>query len=213
MAKIEHYPFLGLFHGDKKIDKEGGILNKNTNLSIITSFTEKDKAILAQQLEKSGINYINAASKVTEFVKAFKPRYYAEALENVNTEYVLIMDSYDTIINSIDDISSCLEEYGKDMLYAAWKTHFPTYFDIDFSVPQDNNKKYINSGVFFGKTSAVKEFYDALSNYIESEYENSNHWLKDFEQYWIYKFLTENEQYLEKLGIDYNETLVENKDI
>lgn len=212
MAKIEHFPFLGMMVG-KELNNDNMQIEKNINLSIVTSFTDKDKAILVKQLEENNIDYINAAEGVDKFIKAFKPIYYAEALKNVDSEYVLIIDSYDTILHNIDEIPSCLETYGKDMVYSSWKTHFPTYFDIDFSVPQDNEKKYLNSGVFFGKTSAVKEFYNELSNYIKAEYETSNEWLKDFEQYWIYKFLSENDGYLDKLGIDYKEELVENKNI
>ena len=211
MALIEHFPFLGMTNREMK--EKGGKVNKSISLSIITSFTDKDKSVLAKQLEESNIDYINASENVETFVKAFKPIYYAEALKNVDTEYVLIMDSYDTILESIDDMPSCLGYYGKDMLYSSWRTHFPTYFDVDFSVPQDNNKKYLNSGVFFGKTSDAKEFYTNLSNYIKANYETSDHWLKNFEQYWLYKFLSENAQYLDKLGIDYEEKLVETKDV
>ena len=210
MAIIEHFPF-NQFRRNEDISGENIEINKSISLSIITSFTDKNKAILATQLEDNNIDYINAASNVDNFVKAFKPIYYADALKSVNTEYVLIIDSYDTVLNSIDEMPSCLEHYGKDMLYSSWKTHFPTYFDVDFSVPQDNERKYLNSGVFFGKTSEVKKFYIALSEYIKAEYEESDHWLKDFEQYWLYKFITENESWISKLGIDYDEVLVSTK--
>jgi hypothetical protein len=191
-------------------DKE---LSKSISLSIITSFTDKEKAILAKELENNNIDYINAAADVENFVKAFKPVYYYDALKNVDTEYVLIIDGYDTVLNSIDEMPSCLEHYGKDMLYSSWKNHFPTYFDVDFSVPEDNERKYLNSGVFFGKTSEAKKFYKALSDYINAEYEDSDHWLKDFEQYWLYKFITENKSVLTKLGIDYDEVLASNRSL
>lgn len=209
MAIIRHYPF-NQTRSNENISSEGIELIKSISLSIITSFTDKNKAILASQLEDNNIDYINAASNVDNFVKAFKPVYYYNALKDINTEYVLIIDGYDTVLNSIDEMPSCLEHYDKDMLYSSWKIHFPTYFDVDFSVPEDNEKKFLNSGVFFGKTSAVKKFYKDLSDYIKSEYDGSDHWLKDFEQYWIYKFLTEHDSYLEKLGIDYDEQLASN---
>ena len=210
MAIIRHYPFHSMRGDQETISTEGIELTKGISLSIITAFTDKSKAVLAKLLDDNNIGYINAAADVESFVKAFKPVYYYDAVKNVSDDYVLIIDGYDTVLESIDEIPSCLEHYHKDMLYSAWNVHFPTYFDVDLSVPEDNEKKFLNSGVFFGKTSEVKKFYKALSDYIKAEYPTSDHWLKDFEQYWLYKFLTEHEDILSKLGTDYDEVLVSN---
>ena len=210
MALIEHFPFHEI-KGYIKTSNNRTELNKNISLTIITSFTDRSKAILASQLEDNNIEYINASSNVDNFIKAFKPIYYSDALKDVNTEYVLIIDSYDTVINNIDNMPSCLEHYNKNIIYSSWNVHFPTYFNVDFSVPHENKRKYLNSGVLFGKTIDVKKYYDDLSTYIKTEYDNSNHWLKNFEQYWVYKFITENNEHADEIGLDYDEMLACNK--
>ena len=128
------------------------------------------------------------------------------ALDNVTTEYTVIMDAYDSVVNSFEGIEDIPETYNKKIVYGAWWMHFPTYFDVDFG--SNNNLKYLNSGVVIGKTSDLKEFYGALSAYIQENYSNSTHWLKDYEQYWIYKFLVKYGS--ENIGIDYNEILTVN---
>lgn len=205
MEKIKHYPMI---HPSTDIDLPS--ITSNDKVTIITSFSDRDKAILINQLEENSVDYINAAEDIETFIKAYKPTYYYNALKNVNTEYVLILDSYDSIINDLNGIQDLIEPYNKKVIYGSWNTHFPTYFDVDFNVPEDNNKKYLNSGVVIGKTSDVKAYYKALSEYVEKEYPESDFWLKDYEQYWIYKFLSENLEYVDTIGIDYNEDIVKN---
>ena len=206
MALIEHYPYRGFEHYDVE---PAGEVSSNISLSIVTSFTERDKAVLVDQLERSNVDYINAVDGLSDFKKSLKPVYYNDALKNVNTEYVLIIDSYDTIIRGIDDMPGCLSHYDKDMIYGAWRYHFPTFISFDFNIPEENKLKFLNSGVFFGKTESVKQYYSDLSDYIKANQESDNNWLNDFEQYWVYKYLSENGR--ENLGIDYDEVLVENK--
>lgn len=204
MALIEHFPYEGI---KKNINKK---IELNIDLSIITSFTSKNDAKLINQLEENNIKYINAAEGLKEFKKAFKPIYYNNVLKDVTTEYVLIIDSYDSIIYNIDNMPSCLNHYDKDMIYGAWFLHFPTFIDFDFDVPKNNSLKYLNSGVFFGKTEEVKKYYSLLSEYIDSGYNLSNNYLKDYEQYWIYKYLSNNKDLFNNLGIDFDELLVKN---
>lgn len=208
MALITHYPLNehhAMFNGKDEMTTVNGDSN---NITIVTLFTDKDKAMLASQLEKNNIGYINAAENVDYFVKAFKPIYYNDALDDVKTEYVLLMDAYDTVVTSFDGMSGVPIYYGKKLVYSAWKYHFPTYFDVDFGVSEDNQLKYLNSGVVFGKTSDVKSFYNLLSEYIQQNYVETDSDEKDYEQYWIYRFLKENKTIAENVGIDYDEKLV-----
>lgn len=204
MASILHYPIvhhLAEAHECPKLKSVSGI-------TVVTSFTERDKSVLVSQLERSSINYVNAADGIDVFVKAFKPSYYASALEKVDTEYSLVVDSYDVIINSFEGIEGVLSSYGKKVIYGAWKIHFPNFIDVDFG--SDNDLKYLNSGVVFGRTEDLRNFYSELSRYTEENFSNGNTLVKDFEQYWIYRFLEENSGWLNDVGIDFNEILVTN---
>lgn len=208
MALISHYP-LNENHIDLVINKDNSqIINGDcNNISIITLFTDNDKAILASQLDANNISYINAAKNIESFVKAFKPCYYKDALEKVKSEYSLLMDAYDTKINGFEGIRDIPVYYGKKIIYSAWKYHFPTFFNIDFGVREENSLKYINSGVVFGKTNDLLEFYKNLSEYIKQNYNDTDCYVKDYEQYWIYRFLSENKKVAETVGIDYDTKL------
>lgn len=210
MALITHYP-LNENHIDLVIKKDNSqIINGDgNNLSIITLFTDNDKAILASQLDANNIGYINAAENIESFVKAFKPCYYKDALEKVKSEYALLMDAYDTKVNGFEGIRDIPSYYGKKIIYSAWKYHFPTFFNVDFGVGEENPLKYINSGVVFGRTEDLLAFYRVLSDYIKQNYEKDDCYVKDFEQYWIYKFLSENKEIAKTVGIDYDSKLVE----
>ena len=210
MALITHYP-LNENHIDLVIKKDNSqIINGDgSNLSIITLFTDNDKAILASQLDANNIGYINAAENIESFVKAFKPCYYKDALEKVKSEYALLMDAYDTKVNGFEGIRDIPSYYGKKIIYSAWKYHFPTFFNVDFGVGEENSLKYINSGVVFGRTEDLLAFYQVLSDYIKQNYEKDDCYVKDFEQYWVYKFLSENNEIAKSVGIDYDSKLVE----
>ncbi len=210
MALISHYP-LNENHIDFVIKKDNSqIINGDgNNLSIITLFTDNDKAILASQLDANNIGYINAAENIESFVKAFKPCYYKDALEKVKSEYALLMDAYDTKVNGFEGIREIPAYYGKKIIYSAWKYHFPTFFNVDFGVVEENPLKYINSGVVFGRTEDLLAFYLVLSDYIKQNYENDDCYVKDFEQYWVYKFLSENKEIAKTVGIDYDSKLAE----
>ena len=153
--------------------------------------------------------YINAAENIESFVKAFKPCYYKDALEKVKSEYALLMDAYDTKVNGFEGIRDIPSYYGKKIIYSAWKYHFPTFFNVDFGVGEENSLKYINSGVVFGRTEDLLAFYQVLSDYIKQNYEKDDCYVKDFEQYWVYKFLSENNEIAKSVGIDYDSKLVE----
>jgi hypothetical protein len=210
MALILHYPFVHQFKKHMFEDQPLIGDSYDKDVAIITSFTNKEDAVLIRQLEKSSIPYINAVNVNEEFNKAYKPIYYLNALKNVTSEYSLIIDSYDTVINGFDGIKNVLNHYNKKVLYCAWNAHFPNEFDVDFGVDENNMLKYINSGVVFGKTEDVKKFYEDLSKFIEEQYEITTHFLRGFEQYWVYRFLVENPEYVKEVGIDYDELLTSN---
>ena len=60
---------------------------------------------------------------------------------------------------------------------------------------------------FLGKTNDLLEFYKDLSEYIKQNYNDTDCYVKDYEQYWIYRFLSENKNVAETVGVDYDTKL------
>lgn len=187
-------------------------LNNINNLSIITLYSNREEAILINQLEFNNIDYINGYNTDNNtFLKAYKPIYYYNALKNITTEYSLLCDSYDVIIDSFDEFNDTINFYDKDIIYSAWCVKFPNIFDIKFNLDQSEKLKYLCSGVVIGKTRKLEIFYKKISNFIIENYENDNHaGLKDYEQYWIYKFLYENHDEINSIGLDYKNKFIIN---
>ena len=179
-------------------------VNKPEWLTIITSFTDRYNAILIDQLDLNNTPYINATDNIDSFnfVKGLKPKYYYEVLKNVNTEYAIIMDSYDSIIINFDNIIEKYNEYGKDILYNAFPYNFPIDLNYDTGCNDPNKWCKINSGVVFGKTEKLKEFYKGLSEFVNENYDQNNQ-ITSSEQYHITKYLNENNINV-SVGVDYN---------
>lgn len=192
LLKEEHLYTLHLPGNGKEI--LGNLLNNapavkiDNQVTLITVATEdvKDKCPLIKQLEDSNISYINAA-KYQPIDKKWehkdKLNLIVQALEEVKTPYVFIMDANDAII--LNDIDSEFIEKWKsfdcDFLYNASDMLFPNLFCTDMEVGIPFSQHYINAGVGFGFTDYAKEIYQTA--YEESQ--QDNYYPFDSEQYYV----------------------------
>lgn len=158
----------GLVHDTKEwkaIADTKQLVNTTTLSSDITilTFVQGDKDFsLINQLDNSGVKYINAIPDNLKFWKnPAKIKYLVQAIENVKTPYVLCLDALDILC--VDDLSDLLprfEKFGCDMVYNASKLNYPNICQDDEDT--DSAFKFLNAGAFIGKTSAVKDFYKHL---------------------------------------------------
>lgn len=135
---------------------------KPKNLTILTMFTDKEKAMLCKQLDESGVDYINVIEGIDyiDFKHQDKAKFYLSALKNVDTDYVLIIDSYDTLIQTFDSLIERFEESNCDILFNACWCNYPYEEIEDTSIYGATTRfRFFNSGVCLGRTDAVKEFY------------------------------------------------------
>ena len=144
---------------------------KPDNITILTTFTNRAKSILANQLEHNNIEYINAFTDkhCGVFLHNTKMQYYKNALSNVNTEYVLIVDAYDTLINNLDDLVDRFKTLNCDIVFNSCAIRFP---NVDIEQEGTGLYKHMNSGICFGKTDKVLEFYSECCNKCDSLSQN-----------------------------------------
>ena len=133
-------------------------------VSVITAFTEKEKAITALQLELSGMPYVNACpAGTTSWSNVDKIRYFVDALEKNTTEYALLVDGYDVLFfNDINDFFiQKFELMNTKILFNATKNNHPKIEALDYVENRDalGEFKYLNAGVVFGKTQDLLLFY------------------------------------------------------
>ena len=132
-------------------------------LSVITTFTNKDKAITALQLELSNMPYVNACpEKVETWTNIDKIKYYVGALEQTTSEYTLLVDGYDVLFfkNLDETFIQKFEQMNTKILFNATKNNYPN-IEIDSVEDRDSlgEFKYLNAGVVFGKTQDLLTFY------------------------------------------------------
>jgi len=134
------------------------------DLTIITVFTDKESCILYKQLEKFNISCINAydfcEDKNKEWFMPDKVSYILKALDTVKTTYALILDGYDVLINSFDNILYKFKQTNLKMLYNSTKNNFPNvYIDKIHDRDWRGEFRFFNAGCAIGYTNEFKKFY------------------------------------------------------
>lgn len=147
---------------------------KPDNITILTIFTNRAKSVLINQLDHNNTGYVNAFTDehCGVFLHNTKMQYYKNALSNINTEYVLIVDAYDTLINSLDDLVDRFKTLNCDIVFNSCAVRFP---NVDIEQEGTGLYKYINSGICFGKTNKVLEFYSECCNKCDSLSQNDSY--------------------------------------
>lgn len=152
----------------KKYAKQNIQIEKD--LTILTMFTNYDQAILCKQLDFNKIPYINVLDSVIldQFLHQEKTQYYLKALEQVKTKYVLIIDSYDTVICTFEDMLKKFISLNCDILYNASSVEYP--YGINEQQKYNAQNEYfnqLNSGVCLGYTNKLISFYKEILNTIK----------------------------------------------
>lgn len=157
----------GLVHETSEwlsIVEKNPTIDKNTLSSEVTvlTFVQGDKNFsLINQLNASGISYVNAIPNNIKFWKnTAKIKYIIPALETVTTPYVLCLDALDILC--VEDLSELLPrflEFDCDMVYNASKLNYPPICKDEEDSESYSPFKFMNAGAFIGKTEAAKEFY------------------------------------------------------
>lgn len=207
-VKILHFP------GDSDMKKQACLnsfnykpIVKPDNVEIITTAFEVENTTLPllTQLKNSKIPFLNSTDnhKIITWNNRNKIQYIYDTLQEVSSDYCLILDSRDVAIASnLSDILSLYESYGVDVLYNAGDALHPN-IEIE-KIPNRNELgefKYFNAGCCIGKTDTLKELYKealdiiAETNLEECPYSNS-------EQYFLRQVYA-NHLNDGKMGIDY----------
>jgi hypothetical protein len=214
---IGNLPYIGHFPGKARkyfaylFDKTRiyDSLQIPQNITIVTFCTKQDNPILMHQIRN--LNFINCAKNISKsnWNNKMKIPLLLQALKDVETEYCLVMDSFDTLFfRDLDDgFVSAFEAYGKKVLFNATGNNYPP-FEIE-NIPNRNSLgtfKYFNAGVCFGKTKDIEDFYVIVEDKRndQSLYENFDlqeyEYVKTSEQFIIRKVFA---NHTDTIGFDY----------
>lgn len=162
--------FIGHFQGNV-INKNMDIVNSfqykrfniNSNIEVITIFTDSNHALTAKQLDFNNLSYINAYIPTSEkWTNVYKIKCFLEQLKKTNKEYSLLVDGHDVLFfrDLNNDFIDSFNSYNKDIIFNASKNNYPN-MEIDFIQNRDQlgEFKYLNAGIVFGKTSSLLNLY------------------------------------------------------
>lgn len=136
------------------------------NISLISPITADkiDESPLHLQCELSNVKYYNY-EKINEqkWRKELKPYYINEILQDITTDYCIILDGSDTVF--CDDATDIIEKFNtcdKDIIYNDNMSKTPSV------VPGKYQCFYhhINGGACIGKIAALKEIYGEIAKRI-----------------------------------------------
>ena len=144
------------------------------NLTIITFATDENNSPLINQLKRNDIDYINAADTDSDWVNTKKIGYLLNALDKVKTEYVLILDGYDVVIQSLDGILEKFKSLNYRIIFNATHNNYPD-IEVDKIVNREKlgDFCYLNAGGCIGYKDDIRNFYEEVKE-IQSKVDNPN---------------------------------------
>lgn len=169
------------------------------NLCIVTVSNLESESMLIQQLKSNNIDYINIVPQGSLWNNTLKIGYINDSLSMVDSEYVLILDGNDVLINGdITNIINRFKNFNLGALYNATKNDYPQVLidkirDRDFR----GEFRFFNAGACIGTTEFLRNFYSQAQKIQDSGIENP----LMSEQYIIRHAFAKN---TDKVDFDYN---------
>jgi len=137
-------------------------------ISIVSVWTDDEKCILKQQMDKAGITLYNARDgfEDEEWYMPNKIKYYLNVLSKVESDIVIMLDGYDTLVLSFDDVIEKFKACGYRVLFNASRYKYPSV-NIE-RVPENDYplSKFFNAGCCIGYREDLIRFYTECLDYI-----------------------------------------------
>jgi len=141
------------------------------DVEIVTVCNHSSTSMLINQLSKNGIPFINKVPEGSYWNNLKKIGYINEALQEVKSKYVLILDASDVLVTrSVNKIVKRFNKHGKQILFCADKYNYPDML-IDKIPDRDfrGEYRYLNAGACFGFLEACKDFYRKADEILRNE--------------------------------------------
>lgn len=193
---ISHFPGWTRYKYKRLMEKMAKTKIKNVpeNLTIMTVVDDDtanyDKSPLINQLKENNIPFINAAEHkdVYPWVNNKKIELICNALKEVKTEYCLILDGIDVVINrDLNHIIDDFKTYNKDIIFNATAWAHPS---VEIDVIENRKEiygtySYLNAGCCIGNTDALLKFYKEVLKMFKATPEDDEFYSS--EQYFVRK--------------------------
>lgn len=163
---ILHFPGNGMDGHEyivrDNLDRPIKIIN---NLSIICVMNKAfaKTSPLQYQCDKNGIKIYNSALNERAWNNTLKIGYILECLNEINTDYALILDGRDVVIcNDLDDsFIEKFKSFNKPIVYNGTPMAFPPVYveSLNDIMHVRGKQRYLNAGVCIGEKNSLIDFY------------------------------------------------------
>jgi hypothetical protein len=131
-------------------------------LTILTWNNRPTKSLLERCLDRRGVPYQVLGKHVSEFRPHVKLYLNADALDRVQSEYVMALDADDLlVVSSPRDILATFKRFECDILFSSERNSYPKVpFLVEFEKSiAESDYRHLNSGAWIGKTQTCRQFF------------------------------------------------------
>lgn len=138
------------------------------NVTILTCNNGHDAmGLLERSVERLGLPYMVAGQGIATWVNSRdKPRTILDALQTIDTDYVLYADSRDAVL--LRHPEEAIERFnamqGCELLFGGDRINWPALprfreFELGLPGARDTDFRYLNGGAWVGRTKYCREFF------------------------------------------------------
>lgn len=178
---ILHFPGTGIEGHEYIIERElDRTIKISDNLSIVSIMEQKcwETSPLKIQCENNKIPIFNPALNETSWNNTLKIKYILQSLNEITTDYVLILDGRDTlIVNHLNDhFIQKYKQLNKPIIYNGTPVAYPkiSIETLQELIQLKGKQKFLNAGVCIGERNALIDFYMKAEKINEQYPENQS---------------------------------------
>lgn len=178
---ILHFPGTGISGHEYMIERElDRKIKISDNLSIISIMEQKcwQSSPIKIQCQNNRIPIYNPAFHETSWNNTLKIKYILQSLNDLLTDYILILDGRDTlIVNDLDDkFISRFKQLNQPIIYNGTPVAYPkiSVETLQELIQINGKQKFLNAGVCIGERTALINFYTKAEKINEQHPDNQS---------------------------------------
>lgn len=136
-------------------------------LTLLTWNSRETPGLLERSLDHLGIPYVVKGRGISDWINSRdKPRLTVEALQEIDTPYVLAVDSFDAFVTGdpLRLIADFETHFDADLVFNGGKVNWPNVpefkrFEESLPGAEQSEFRYLNGGAWIGRLAFCRQFF------------------------------------------------------